>query len=135
LVLGLTLCLCISTQAFGAAHRHPAKPPAPVVIVQEPSQTERWAVMALKIGSIVGALLILGHFELLSSVRWDHAIALEAKGQWMNSALKTKADELTQATLCAAELRKQRDAWKREAENPANRNMYTPAELRQILGQ
>ena len=90
--------------------------------------------MALKIGSIVGALLVLGHFELLSSVRWNHGIALNTQEQRMKAALKAKADELAQANLSADEVRKQRDSWKRAAENPSNKNLYTPAELRKILG-
>jgi hypothetical protein len=98
----------------------------------EPSQTEHWAVMALKIGSLIVAVAIVGHFELLSSVRWNHSKAMTAQDERMKSALKAKADELAQATRNAEELRKQRDAWKRESENP--KDLYTPTELRKILG-
>jgi hypothetical protein len=89
--------------------------------------------MALKIGSVLGALLILWHFESVSSIRWEHSRELEALASRSQAELNAKAAEVAKAQLSTEEVRKQRDAWKLESGKP--RNLYVPAELRKILGQ
>ncbi len=136
LVVGLFLCLPLCASA--AAHRPSAKRGHAIAaaVVQEADAgilLAPWELMALKIGSVFGALLILWHFESVSGIRWEHSRELEVLVHRSQAELNAKAAEVTKAQLSTEEVRKQRDAWKLESGKP--RNLYAPAELRKILGQ
>jgi hypothetical protein len=136
--LVVALFLCLPLCASAATHKPPAKRAHAVVTaaVQEADAgilLAPWELMALKIGSVLGALLILWHFESVSGIRWEHSRELEALVRRSQAELNAKAAEVAKAQLSTEEVRKQRDAWKLEYGKP--RNLYAPAELRKILGQ
>ena len=136
--LVVALFLCLPLCASAATHRPAAKRGHVIAAgaVQEADAgilLAPWELIALKIGSVLGALLILWHFEVVSKIRWEHSGELEALTRRSQAELSAKAAEVAKAQLSTEEVRKQRDAWKLESGKP--RNLYAPAELRKILGQ
>jgi hypothetical protein len=132
-----TLC-CVPICANAAPHKTSSKRTPVITTVTAPVQSggvilAPWELMALKIGSVLGALLIFWHFESVSGIRWEHSRELEALARRSQAELNAKTAEVAKAQLSTEEVRKQRDAWKLESGKP--RNLYAPAELRKILGQ